>query len=103
MRNHPTEAEYKLWGHLRARQLGGVKFRRQAPIGNYIVDFVTYELKLIVELDGEQHDKQQAYDEQRTQWLESQGFQVVRFWNAEVFDNIDGILSVIVQRLGLEQ
>ncbi len=101
LRNHPTEAEYKLWGYLRARQFGNVKFRRQAPIGNYIVDFVSYERRLIIELDGEQHAEQQVYDAQRTEWLESQGFTVVRFWNADVFENIDGVLTVLASRLGL--
>ncbi len=102
MRNNPTEAEYKLWGALRSRQLGGVKFRRQVPIGNYIVDFVTFERKVIIELDGEQHAEQQAYDERRSRWLESEGFRVIRFWNGEVLNEFEAVVDRIVQELELE-
>ncbi len=95
MRNEPTEAEYKLWGFLRARQLNGVKFRRQAPIGRYIIDFVSYEAKLIIELDGGQHAAQQAYDDRRTRWLESQGFRVMRFWNDDVVVDTEVVVEAI--------
>ena len=95
MRNEPTEAEYKLWGFLRARQLNGVKFRRQAPIGRYIIDFVSYEAKLIIELDGGQHAAQQAYDDRRTRWLESQGFRVMRFWNDDVLVDTEVVVEAI--------
>ena len=95
MRNHPTEAECKLWGHLRAQQMRDWKFRRQACIGEYIVDFVTYGCKVIVELDGSQHAQQVQYDNARTKWLESQGFEVVRFWNHEIFEELDAVLEKI--------
>ena len=77
------------------RQLAEVKFRRLAPLGQYIVDFVSFEKKLIVELDGGQHVEREARDRQRTLWLESQGFRVLRFWNGVVFKNTDKILEVI--------
>ena len=99
MRNTPTEAEYKLWGLLRCRQVNGVKFRRQAPIGKYIVDFVSYEVKLIIELDGGQHVAQQAYDDRRTRWLESQGFRVMRFWNDDVLNNPEVVVEAISNAL----
>jgi very-short-patch-repair endonuclease len=84
LRNEPTEAEKRLWQFLRAELLG-VKFRRQAVIGAYIVDFVSLSQKLIVELDGPQHlaAEARAYDVRRTEWLESRGFQVIRFRNQE--------------------
>ncbi len=87
LRNNPTKAEYLLWYHLFRRQLNGFRFRRQQQIGPYIVDFVCYEKRLIIELDGGQHAEQLVYDSKRTQWLESQGFQVLRFWNNEVLVN----------------
>ena len=90
-----TDAERLLWQRLRKRQLAEVKFRRQAPIGKYIVDFASFEKKLIVELDGGQHTLQRDYDSTRTKWLESEGFQVLRFWNYQVFEDIDTVLEVI--------
>ncbi len=101
MRNNPTEAERKLWYQLRANQLAGIKFRRQATIGNYIADFVTYDHMLIIEVDGDQHSEQREYDEKRTRWLESQGFRVIRFWNHEVFESLDGVLRSLARELGL--
>ena len=93
-----TEAERKLWQKLRSKQLG-VKFRRQAPVGEYIVDFLSYDPKMIVELDGGQHALQHEYDAQRTVYLESEGFQVLRFWNNDVFDNLEGVLTVISEKI----
>ncbi len=84
LRKHPTDAERLLWRHLRLRQLGGYKFRRQQPLGPYIVDFVCLAKRLIVEVDGGQHAEQAEEDAQRTAWLEAQGFRVLRFWNTEV-------------------
>ena len=95
LRNNPTDAEYRLWYFLRAQQLDGVKFRRQAPIGDYIVDFVTFERKLIVELDGGQHTQQKQYDDERTEWLNSQEFRVLRFWNHEVLEDTEAVVEVI--------
>ena len=94
-RKKPTETEYKLWGYLRANQLGGFKFRRQAPIGNYIVDFVCFSKKVVVELDGESHSLKQDDDKKRERWLENQGFTILRFWNMDVMNDIDGVLNLI--------
>jgi very-short-patch-repair endonuclease len=94
-----TDAERRLWGQLRSRQVAGVKFRRQAPIGNYIVDFVSFERRLVIELDGGQHAERVEYDERRTCWLNSQGFRVLRFWNHRVFEDLEAVLEVIWRRL----
>ena len=99
LRKDSTEAEGILWNLLRGRQLLGYKFRRQVPMGNYFVDFVCLEEKLIIELDGGQHFEQGDYDDARTQWLESQGFRVIRFWNSEVSENKDGLLERILDAL----
>ena len=97
LRNNPTDAERKLWLLLRSKQLGGFKFRRQQPIGPYVVDFFCPMAKLIVELDGSQHgeaDKLQ-YDEDRTMWLSSRGYHVVRFVNADVLRNPEIVADAI--------
>jgi very-short-patch-repair endonuclease len=83
MRRDPTDAEKRLWRLLRDRRLGQIKFRRQEQLGRYVVDFVCFEQKLIIELDGGQH-AESAYDAQRDAWLASCGFTVLRFWNNEV-------------------
>ena len=97
LRNNLTEAEKYLWYVLRAENLG-FKFRRQEPIGNYIVDFVCYQKKLIIELDGGQH-YESADDKERDEWLKSQGFAILRFWNNEVLENRDGVVLKIMQHL----
>src|SRR5947207_1314956 len=94
LRRNMTDAERRLWRELRYRQQDGYKFRRQALVGKYIVDFVSFECKLVVELDGGQHADQIQYDEERTRWLESQGFRVLRFWNHQVFEEIDVVIEV---------
>jgi very-short-patch-repair endonuclease len=99
LRVNQTEAEKRLWYHLRNRQICGAKFRRQAPIGRYIVDFVCFEYMVIIELDGGQHASPTRYDERRTAWLKSQGFEIVRFWNNEVMENMDGVWQRIVEEL----
>ena len=99
LRKSSTEAEKMLWRRLRLRQIGGYKFRRQQPVGAYIVDFVCFEKKLIVELDGGQHAERVSYDGERTAWLESQGFNVLRFWNHEVLGQIEAVKSVIYRAL----
>jgi len=99
MRKNFTDAEQKLWKRLRNRQTDGEKFRRQQPIGKYIVDFVCPERKLIVEVDGGQHREQIAYDDERTAWLESGGSRVLRFWNNEVLEDVEVVLDVIVEAL----
>ena len=93
LRNNSTEAEKYLWYSLRLENLG-CKFRRQVVIGRYIVDFVCFEKKLVVEVDGGQHAKNED-DQQRDQWLKEQGFEVLRFWNLDVLRNRDGVLEKI--------
>ena len=101
LRHASTEAEKLLWQKLRARQLGGAKFRRQTPIGPYIVDFASFEHRLVVEIDGGQHNTPQGrqHDLRRTAWLESQGFRVLRFWNNQVLTNLEGVLERTLQEL----
>jgi very-short-patch-repair endonuclease len=94
LRRESTPAERKLWSRIRTDQLG-VNFRRQHAIGNYITDFCSPQAKLIIELDGSQHLDQKEYDAERTRYLESRGYQVLRFWNKDVMKNIDGVLQVI--------
>lgn len=97
LRTNATDAERILWTALRNFKRGGVHFRRQAPIGRYVVDFVCHRAKLIVELDGSQHgtDKAMAYDAERTAFLNSRGYRVMRFWNAEIFENLHGVCDAI--------
>ena len=101
LRCNQTDAERKLWSILRSRQFENSKFRRQEPIGKYIVDFVSMERELIIELDGGQHNQQpkQEKDETRTKWLESRGFRVIRFWNNDVLLNIEGVVSRILETI----
>jgi very-short-patch-repair endonuclease len=102
LRNAQTDAERKLWTSLRTKRLDGFKFKRQQPIGEYIVDFVSFETNLIVELDGGQHNETMNLekDEQRTNWLKSRGYGVLRFWNNEVLENLDGVLLTIREATG---
>ena len=97
LRNNLTEAEKHLWYGLRLNNLG-VKFRRQAVIGRYIADFVCFEKKLVIEVDGGQHAESQE-DKVRDQWLSGQGFKVLRFWNHDVLRSRDGVLQRIVEHL----
>ena len=101
LRRKQTDAERKLWSILRGRQFENSKFRRQEPIGKYIVDFVSLDRALIIELDGGQHNQQSEMekDETRTKWLERKGFRVIRFWNNDVLQNIDGVASKILEIL----
>ena len=99
LRKNTTEAEQTLWKHLRMRQLGGYKFRRQQPIGPYIVDFMTFERSLIVELDGGQHSQQVTHDSKRTAWLEAQGYRVLRFWNNQVLEETEAVKTTILAAL----
>jgi len=100
LRNNPTDAERLLWQHLRLRQVGGHKFRRQQPLGPYIVDFVCLEKRLVLEVDGGQHGEQIAYDTERSAWLEARGFRVVRFWDHEILREIGAVKEVIWKALG---
>ena len=98
LRNTMTEAEKTLWYVLRKRELG-IKSRRQQPIGNYIVDFVCLDKKIIIDLDGGQHSEKVAYDNKRDAFLTAEGFTVLRFWNHDVFQNMPGVLETITARL----
>ncbi len=96
MRKEPTEAERKLWWHLRHRLPGSnAHFRRQVRIGRYIVDFASHRANLVIEIDGGQHAEQAAADAERTRFIEAEGYRVIRFWNNEVLTNIDGVLEAI--------
>ena len=95
LRKNSTRAETILWNKLRSKQLEGSKFRRQQPIGKYIVDFVSFERKVIVELDGGQHANQQIKDRMRDKRLIEDGYTVLRFWNNDVLENIDGVLEIM--------
>ncbi len=99
LRTYPTEAEKRLWTVLRRQQVEGHRFRRQAPIGRYIVDFVCLRRRLVVEVDGGQHASRVQADTARTAWLESQGFRVLRFWNNNVLGNTNGVVEAIRQAL----
>jgi very-short-patch-repair endonuclease len=101
LRKELTPAERKLWSKIRNDQLG-VNFRRQHAIGTFIPDFVCIEKKLVIELDGSQHLEQEEYDKERTKYLESQGYKVIRFWNNDVIKNIDGVILTIMNAMGNE-
>jgi very-short-patch-repair endonuclease len=94
LRKRPTDAERLLWKHLRTKQLDGLKFRRQEPIGSYVADFVCFESNVLIEVDGGQHNASEK-DIIRDAWFRAQGFRVLRFWNHDVLQNIEGILEVI--------
>jgi very-short-patch-repair endonuclease len=96
LRRALTEPEQRLWKALRARQLGELKFRRQTAVGPYIADFLCLEAMLIVEVDGDTHAHSQMSDAKRTAFLESQGFNVMRFSNADVMSNLEGVLVAIL-------
>jgi len=100
LRNDLTEAEKHLWYILKSKQLRSSKFRRQAPIGKYIVDFVCFSKKLVIEIDGGQHATlTKDYDKIRDNWLRGQGFTVLRFWNNEVLKNREGVVEEILKYL----
>ena len=101
MRSSQTEAEKQLWGYLRAKRLQVWKFNRQVPIGNYIVDFICDEARLVIEVDGVTHgdDHHIKYDEKRTKYLESLGYRVFRCYNTDVYQNLDGVLEGIILAL----
>ena len=99
LRNAPTQAEHLLWQRLRGRQIEGCKFRRQHPPDDFILDFVCLERRVVVELDGSQHADASDYDTARTRKLDKDGFELLRFWNNEVFQNLDGVLEAIRQCL----
>ena len=98
LRKNPTDAERLLWRKLRFWQVGGLKFRRQQPLGRYI-DFICLEKRLVIEVDGGQYSEQVAYDVERDIWLRDQGFNLLRFWNHDALKNIDGVIEVVVKTL----
>jgi very-short-patch-repair endonuclease len=100
LRRNQTDAEQALWLRLRARQLGGAKFRRQVPVGNYIADFLCPDAKLIIEVDSGHH-ADCARDAVRTRELEDSGFVILRFWNNDVLTNEDGVLERIGEMLDI--
>ncbi len=99
MRHEPTEVERRLWGRLRGGRLGGLKFRRQVPLGAYIADFACFYPRMIVECDGGQH-ADSAYDERRDAWFRDQGFQVMRFWNGDVLEDPGAVAETILRASG---
>jgi very-short-patch-repair endonuclease len=96
LRKELTPAERKLWSYLRGNKVNGVNFRRQHAIGNYIVDFCSIKERLVIELDGSQHIDLKEYDIQRTKFLKSQGYSVIRFWNNDVMNDMNGVLRAIL-------
>ena len=95
LRTNQTKAEAVLWNKLRAKQIEGIKFRRQQPIENFIVDFVNFEKRIIIEVDGGQHAEIKKQDLKRDQILTENGFKIIRFWNNDIFENIDGVMEII--------
>jgi very-short-patch-repair endonuclease len=99
LRKEMTEAEKRLWYRIRNRQLSEHQFRKQVQLGSYIVDFCCLKEKLALEIDGGQHAEITEYELARRAWLEAGGYRVLRFWNNEVFDNLEGVLETIVRVL----
>ncbi len=101
LRKEMTPPERALWKVLAAKRLEGVKFKRQQPVGPFIVDFISFERNLIIEIDGGQHDEDvtRSHDQIHTRWLETQGFQIIRFWNNDVLANLAGVVTRIKEML----
>jgi very-short-patch-repair endonuclease len=100
LRQDMTEPERRVWQILRSQQMNGYKFRRQLPMGCYFADFVCHEARLIVEIDGGQHDRSSPQERERTGFLRDEGYRVLRFWNDEVLTNLDGVHQTIAEELG---
>jgi very-short-patch-repair endonuclease len=103
LRQEQTPAERKLWSRLRHKQLYGLKFRRQHPIGHFVVDFCCVQQALVVEIDGDSHSAQEEYDQKRTTWLEDRGYRVIRFTNRQVEHQIGAVLNEIARVCGVEE
>ena len=101
LRKNSTIQERRLWNLLKNRQFHNLKFKRQQPMGNYIVDFICKEAKIIVEIDGGQHNEPENIkaDEERTKFLEQLGYKVIRFWNNEIYENIEGVIKKLEQEI----
>ena len=99
LRKNSTEQERKMWKLLRNRQFYGLKFKRQFPIGEYVVDFICIEKMLIIEIDGGQHNEPEYIekDNRRTEYLKSRGYKVIRFWNSDINENIEGVYTTLLQ------
>ena len=97
LRREMTDAERRLWGLLSNRQIYGVRFRRQVPFGPFIADFASHEARLVVEIDGGQHADRSMSEGNRTAFLADEGYRVLRFWNNEVIENLDGVYAVITE------
>lgn len=95
LRRNSTYAETVLWNRLKAKQIEGIKFRRQQPIESIIVDFVSFEKRIVIEVDGGQHATDKANDLDRDRFLAKSGYRVLRFWNNEVLENVEEVLNVI--------
>ena len=102
LRKNATDAEKRLWSCLRRRQVAGTRFRRQVSIGPYVVDFVSHEAKLVIEVDGGQHDRASPKERVRTRRIQQDGFRVIRFWNSEVLGNIEGVVMSIEAELAAD-
>jgi very-short-patch-repair endonuclease len=100
LRQNMTEAERRIWQILRSHQMKGYKFRRQVPIGRYVADFVCHEARLIIEIDGGQHDRSSLREAERSGFLQDEGYRVLRFWNNEILANLDGVHETIADELG---
>ena len=105
LRRNSTIQERRLWNLLKNRQFHNLKFKRQHPIGDYIVDFICKEAKVIIEIDGGQHNEPENidYDNTRSEFLNSLGYKVLRFWNNEIYENIDGVLLKLEQEINPHQ
>jgi very-short-patch-repair endonuclease len=99
LRANPTDAERRLWSAISARKVAGVRFNRQVSIGPFVCDFVARGPRIVLEVDGGQHDVQAEADRDRTRFLEEQGFRVLRFWNHDVLGNLDGVIARLEQAL----
>ncbi len=99
LRHETTAAERRLWAYLRRGQLNGIHFRRQHAIGPYVADFCAPGERLIIELDGSQHMEQQERDDERTAYLKMQGYRVLRFWNNQVMNDLQGVMRAILEAL----
>jgi very-short-patch-repair endonuclease len=97
-----TDAERKLWFALRDRRFAGFKFRRQVPIGPFIADFVCFEARLVIEVDGGQH-ADSIQDQRRDRWFAANKFRVMRFWNNEVRSNLEGVMSLLAEALPVDE
>jgi very-short-patch-repair endonuclease len=98
MRREPTDAERVMWRMLRSRQFEDLKFRRQLPLGDYIVDFACLSPRIVIECDGGQH-AESGYDAMRDAWLQARGFKVLRFWNGDILQEPEGVLTMILEAI----